>query len=78
MHSVDERLPEKNQLVLAWLSGVKGHSDVLWKREGWYLVPWHGTVWAWQYIDAACKHLDADSLEVTHWMPLPTPPTGNP
>ena len=76
--SVDDRLPEKNQLVLVWLDGSLFHSGVAWKRHGYYLMPYHSLEQFSEWMYKAMNHLDADSLHVTHWMPLPEQPCPSP
>jgi len=73
-------MPPVNIRVLAWAHGCKGHSDVLWKREGFvFMVAWAdpretvGPGWARRFYDDACRQLDADYLDFSHWMPLVQP-----
>lgn len=66
-----ERVPEKNTLVLAYLVGEKYHSDMSWKREGYWLLPYHDPEgWAAAFLREAEKKHDADILSVYCWMPI--------
>jgi hypothetical protein len=79
--SVEDRLPEKNQRVLAWYDGYDEHTEARWHREGiefavfWYLGAPHSTDgWADEMMRIAREHIGATHLEITHWMSLPEPP----
>lgn len=73
--SVEERLPEKNLLVLGWYAGRVEHHGSTWRREGFHFaVHWGEQGWNHRLIDEAVKKLDADFLSVTHWQPLPAAP----
>lgn len=78
--SIDE-LPRANQRVLAWLKGFQEHSDMMWERKGYAFMVRHpdeptsvADGWSRSFYESALKDLGADSLSVTHWMPLPEPP----
>jgi hypothetical protein len=82
--SVDERLPEFNVLVWAFLDGEKEHSGVRWVRRGAAEMirnNFGGTrstvhdEWDRGHYDAALKRIDADMAMVTHWQPLPKEPS---
>lgn len=73
-------MPPRNQRVLAYAEGVRRHSEVRWKRQGFvFMVHWDtptetvGPGWARRFYDDACRQLDADYLNITHWMPLEVP-----
>lgn len=61
--SVDERLPEENEEVLAWdgESIEKAHLQR-------YLGGYNDNTLRWTYYDCMIWE------NVTHWMPLPEPP----
>lgn len=75
---VRDALPPFNTEVVAWMVGNKTHSDATWKREGKaFMVRWdpereriHADKngWAFVFMRYAREKLDADSLEITHWM----------
>jgi len=77
-----ERLPPKNQKVLAWLAGFQFHTGVAWRRCGYAFMVRHPQEsssvkddWSRSFYEDALKVIGADSLEVTHWAEL-TPPEG--
>ena len=73
--SVEERLPEKNLLVLAWYEGTTQHHGSIWRRYGFgFAVHWGDNGWDDRLMREAEEKLDADTLVITHWQPLPEPP----
>jgi hypothetical protein len=61
--SVDERLPEKpNYYIVCWQE-VKPH---YWTGEAWFDA---------QKKTWRTSHDHSESHEITHWQPLPSPPT---
>jgi len=73
-------MPPKNQRVLAYAAGAKGHSGALFKRDGFvFMVAWDSPTetvaggWARRFYDDACRQLDADYLHIEAWMPLEKP-----
>lgn len=86
--SIDDRSPEQwrtglppfNRLVLAYMVGSKDHTGMHWHRDGFAFMVRHDDVahtvadkWASDRYSRALKEIDADHLEVTHWMPLERP-----
>lgn len=70
----EDDVPKKNELVLVWLEGVTYHTGVHWRRDGYYLMPYHGGPLFSERMKDAMKHLDADRLWVVGWQSLPKPP----
>ena len=68
-----DAMPEKSRGFLAFCQGFKEHSGVTWRRTGFAFMAWHPPGWSEQHMKDARKQLDADSLEVTHWMYLTEP-----
>lgn len=75
-----DSLPQRNQRVLAWLEGFRAHSDATWERNGYAFMIRHpddpASVkdgWERSFYERALKDLDADGLEVTHWLLLTSP-----
>lgn len=68
-----DAMPEKSRGFLAFCQGFKEHSGVTWRRTGFAFMAWHPPGWSEQHMRDARKRLDADSLEVTHWMYLTEP-----
>ena len=67
--SVEERLPQNNQLVLAY-TPCDGYMFVGYYLEG------RTSRYAWSewYIVTAMRSTRKMKKKVTHWMPLPQPP----
>lgn len=65
--SVNERLPDVNKRVLACAS-------ILGKPFVWDAVRWNGEEWETEK-EAAYEYWTPIDFPVTHWMPLPEPPT---
>ena len=73
--SVEERLPEKNLLVVAWHEGYVWHHGDSWRRYGIKFAVHRGDKgWSDRLMQQAEHELDASCLAITHWMPLPEPP----
>ena len=72
--SVEDRVPDKNIRVWAFYSASIIHSCACWNRDGCWFAVWWGDKWNDRITRDALKELDADTLELTHWMPLPEPP----
>lgn len=64
---VNERLPEEGQLVLAHCGRMLGIQVVQLIN---YSLPWGKKKMIWQSI-----FTNRQDIKVTHWMPLPEPPT---
>lgn len=64
---VNERLPEEGQLVLAYCGRMLSIQVV---RLIDYSLPWRKKKMIWQSI-----FTNRQDIKVTHWMPLPEPPT---
>jgi hypothetical protein len=56
--SVEDRLPDKYNVYLAWGKILSDVPEVLFFREG-----------RWLWCDS-----EREAYSVTHWMPLPEPP----
>lgn len=75
------KLPPFNKLVVAYLEGVKEHSDARWRRQGYAFMVRHDTAefvegpeqWATCFYNDALTKLGADELRVTAWLPLENP-----
>lgn len=69
--SVDERLPSDEAPVL----GTNGRTIGVYMRffdaDGWC---WSQQKWCWNLADPDGCEFD-DDYEITHWMPLPAPPS---
>ena len=65
--SVEDRLPEKNKVVI----GCVADRYSLTGKVSLSIVCYYGIFDGWQALDD-----DEDSLDVTHWMLMPEPPTG--
>ena len=61
--SVNERLPDAGQTVLAYYKRGKEHGPYFVRKTGSEHCPW-------RYVDG-----DRCDMRPTHWMPLPAPPT---
>lgn len=69
--SVNDRLPEEATPVLVLHKGERRIGEICWDYPSW-----EETYQAFRYWD--CPYNDGQGWEVfdiTHWMPLPEPPT---
>lgn len=72
---VEDRLPSKNELVVAYCRASKEHSGASWNRDGVALIPYHANDTFTERTNEVRDRLDADLFTVTHWMPLPPAPS---
>lgn len=76
----ENRLPEFNRLVVAFLAGSKTHSGFNWERSGFAFMVRHDDAihtvldgWSRKHYEDALKRIDAEEAMVTHWIPLEAP-----
>lgn len=73
-------LPPFNRLVLAWMEGVKEHSEMMWKRSGFAFMVRHNDPeftmadgWSRNHYERALTDMGADAANVVRWIPLEAP-----